>query len=264
MPPTVLLSIRIGFKGKGELLDEPESKDIGNFIHKLLEDSYRGFIGKEFIIDETFKKNFFKMFDSYFKQHLEKKMGSDAFILKDIMKSRLNKYLENEEKREVRKVLSLEDDALGGVIKLAGRGIKFTCRIDRIDLLQNDSILIIDYKTGTTAKIPAGLKGLETLQMDRESIKEKVHSFQLPLYYYFTSNKYKDKVLNAALYGLQQIDLKSFIKSKDIANAGSIMDKCFEALSFIISEILDPDKDFEADTSNERICQYCPFINLCR
>ncbi len=254
----------LGLEEKEELLDAPQGKDIGDFIHRLLEDTYKEFLDKKPFIDDKFKNRFFKEFNKRFDQDLKKRMGSDAFMVKDIMDYRLSRFLDKEQQREVKKVISLEDESLGGRIKLRDSSFQFKCRIDRIDELEDSTILIIDYKTGANPKAPARLDKLESMEMDRQSIKETIHSFQLPLYYYFVRAKFKDLSLNAALYNLRKLDFTFFIKPRAINEADRVMGICIKALGFIISEILNPQVDFEADETRERNCEYCPFFYLCR
>ncbi|MCX5712947.1 MAG: PD-(D/E)XK nuclease family protein, partial [Candidatus Omnitrophica bacterium] len=53
----------LGLKEKEELLDEPEGKDVGTFIHELFEAAFSKFINKRPCIDKTFKDVFFAMLD---------------------------------------------------------------------------------------------------------------------------------------------------------------------------------------------------------
>lgn len=254
----------LGLREKEELLDAPQGKDIGDFIHGLLEDTYREFLDKKPFIDDKFKNRFFKEFNRRFDQDLKKRMGPDAFMVKDIMDYRLKKFLDNEQQREVKRVVSLEDESLGGRIKLADSSFQFKCRIDRIDELEDSTILILDYKTGAATKAPTKLAKLESIEMDRRSIKETIRSFQLPLYYYFVRRKFKDLKLNAALYNLRNLDFAFFIRPEAVDTADRVMGICIKALGFILAEILNPQVDFEADESRERYCEYCPFFYLCR
>ena len=107
----------------------------------------------------------------------------------------------------------------------------------------------------------AALKKLEIISFNRESIKNTIHSFQLPIYYYFTKQKYRETV-NAALYNLQEMAFTDLVK-KDKDNTGRVMEICLKGLDFIISEILNSKVDFTSDKSNEQNCKYCEFIGIC-
>ena len=195
---------------------------------------------------------------------LAKRLGDESFMVKDIMEFRLKIFLDSERERKVKKIISLEERNPAETVALLGKDFKFKYRIDRIDQLEDDSILVIDYKTGANPKPPAALKKLKAMAFDRTSIRDTIYSFQLPLYYYFVSRKFKDVPLNATLYNLRDIEFTDFIKQKNLAEATEVMNICFKALETIISEIINPEFDFEADKSKERNCEYCPFQAMCK
>jgi len=256
----------LGLKEKEEIFDEPQATEIGNFLHKLLEDSFKEFINKKPEIDIKFKNKFFSYFHSKFEKELINRIGSDAFMVKIIMQYKLENFLNKETKRqnEIKRILGLEDNSFGANINFKKRKINFKCRIDRIDELEDDSILILDYKSGTSAKTPAGIQTLTEWQKERKWIREKIHSFQLPLYCYFAKQKYNNASINAGLYNLKNSEITDFITHKEKDFADTKIEKCMEALEFIIEEIFNPEKPFEGEISNKTICEYCPFIYMCR
>jgi CRISPR/Cas system-associated exonuclease Cas4 (RecB family) len=249
---------------KEDLLDEPEGKDIGNFIHNLISYTFSVFKDKRPVIDAQFEKQFFEEFETHFAEEIQKRMGAEAFMVKEIMSYRLKRFLANERLRKVKQILSLEAEHPIGEIRLGGRPFKFKYRIDRIDLLEDNSILVIDYKTGGSAREPKDLAGLEAMQLSRESIKENINSFQLPIYYYFTRSMFKDRPLNAGLYNLRTIDFSYFIKPKELEKADRIMELCLKALEAVIAEIISPNADFYPDTSDDYTCKRCVFSSLCK
>jgi hypothetical protein len=102
------------------------------------------------------------------------------------------------------------------------------------------------------------------MELSRQGIRDNIHSFQLPIYYYFTRDKFKAKTMNAALYNLRSLDFSYFIKPNKLDTAGRVMELCLKALEFILAEIISPEVDFYPDTSVERNCQTCAFFVLCR
>ncbi|MBU2614179.1 MAG: PD-(D/E)XK nuclease family protein [Elusimicrobia bacterium] len=264
----------LGLEEKDELLDEPESADVGNFVHNLLEETYRMFVGSKFLIDDKFESYFFKRFDEYFEEFFGNKVRAGAFLLKEVLEYRLKKYLRYEkEARQIKiaglgvnKILALER-TLKETIKLDCGDFKFNLRIDRIDQLQDGTILIVDYKTGSGLKIPAKKlydAGPEEFQT-REDIRKKIKSFQLPLYVHLAKGIYKTDSVNAGLYLLKEtginylFDDKAGPKSREIS-----MKICMSSLNFILSEILNPAKPFAINEEDTRACEYCPFTYLCR
>lgn len=248
-------------KAEENLLDEVEARDVGTFIHELLDYSFRRFLNKKPIIDNKFEKEFSDEFERRFSEKLEKRLGAEAFLVKEVMNYRLKNFIENERSRNVQKILSLEEK-LSGEIKLqSNKSIDFTYIIDRIDLLEDNTILVVDYKTGKSAKPPASLKRLEQIKFDRKSIKDAVHSFQLPIYYYFVRQRYSEPI-NAVLYNLAEMEFTDFVK-KDKGNTDKVVEICLNCLDFIISEITNPALDFQRDKSNGQNCKYCEFAGMC-
>lgn len=254
----------LGLEEKEEFQEDPEGKEIGSFIHKLLEKTFRRFINKKPQIDKKFRMEFFEEFDKRFKGSFAKKMKSDSFLLESVMRRRLEQFLDFEEtsdERNVQEILYLEEK-FSGKIEFTGNVFDFTYIVDRVDRLKDGSILILDYKTGIETLKPQQTKKLEELELKRESIRDRIKSFQMPLYYHFEKKKYHKERLNAALYSLRSFKLAYLHDEKtDIERT---MELCLKALDFILHEILDPKKTFAADRKKEHSCTYCSFFYLCR
>lgn len=249
---------------KKEMLEEPESSEIGSFFHQFLEKAFTKFIGKEPVIDESFKHYFLEKFDKNFREKLAKRIGSESFLDKYVMEYRIEKFLEKEKERNIKEILSLEKQFFKNNIDINGEKFNFKCIVDRIDRLKDDSILIIDYKTGSSTKTPKSLNSLGKMKFERESIKNSIKSFQLPLYYSVVKRRYENNFLNAVLYSIKNLKLSPFIKKRDIGNSESVIQICLEALKYIIKEIVNSEVPFVADDTQPRRCEYCPFFYLCR
>ncbi len=257
----------LGLSEKEDLLEALESKEIGKFIHRLLEDSFGIFVGEKPLITDSFRRKFLAEFEKRFKETFIRRRQADAFMLHHIMSYRMEKLLDAEAERSqhIKEIIGLEHDIQENII-LSGKPVPFKCRVDRIDRLENKSILILDYKTGSTSAIPRGIKSLRAIrnQLNRESIKRAVQSFQLPVYLYFLKEKYNAPQTNAALYNLRTLELDSFLKPREAEQAEEVMQICIEALAFIVGEIKNPQVPFKAEQERGRQCNYCPFFYLCR
>lgn len=252
----------LGFKERDDLLEEPNASHIGIFIHELLEDTFKKFIGKKPNIDENFKKYFFQLMDEKFEQTLARRMRADAFLLKKIMVKRLEKFLINEINRNVTKLICLEDRA-DGIMKLKDKEVKFTYTVDRIDQFGDKSIRIIDYKTGGSNISPKNLKSLVKMEMNIPSIKDNIRSFQLPIYYYFVAKDYPGFDVNAELYNIRSLEIAPFIFGMDSSQKEEVMSICMKALDVVFSELFDINTSFKP-VKQDRHCAICPFILLCR
>ena len=257
----------LGLSEKADLLEEPESKEVGVFIHELLEDAFRPFMGKAPVIDERFRRNFQKKLDQKFADQLARTMKSDAFLLKKILDVRLNRFLDKESEktplREVAQLISVEE-RFDDQIPLAGQQINFAYKVDRIDRLKDETILIVDYKTGAQDPMPKTIKELQTMPLSRETIKENVRSFQIPLYFYYFHKRYPDKKLNAVFYNLRTLEVNPFINAKNDHHPKIIIEVFLKALNLIMEEILNSAIPFQPDDSDTRYCATCPFYYMCR
>ncbi len=260
----------LGIQEKEDLLDEPEAADIGTFLHEFLEAVYAPHVGKKPVFDAAFEKTFFEAFDEHFEKSFRRKMKSDAFLMRQLIEYRLRTFIGNERRRDIAAVISVERE-FTGLVRLAQGDFDFRAFIDRIDRLSDGSILILDYKTGSTNVMPSDVSRIEAGGMSRSALRQTLKSFQLPIYLYFVQQAHfcRGASVNAALYslrdmeknyGLQTISRTSL--SEDARRAA--MDVYLKALDAIFAEILDPDIPFAADDHVFRQCAYCPFFYMCR
>jgi len=261
----------LGLKEKEELLDEPEGRDIGIFIHELFETVFSCFIGKAPRIDKAFKDVFFATLDKKFNDEFKKKLKSDSFLIKEVLDVRLARFLENENKRGVAKILCLEK-TFKSKLEFASGTFGFKSIVDRIDKLSDGSILILDYKTGDSDIMPdANMEKIRNAGFQRKAIKHTVKSFQLPLYLHMVGcdPKFSCQNINAALYFIKNTNkdlglARLFRNQEQLENKVNIMQAYMEALGYVLKDILNPDKPFLADDEDPGHCSFCPFFYLCR
>lgn len=249
----------LGLKEKDSLLSDIEAADIGNFVHELLETAFNNFKGQEPVIDRKFRKYFLALSNSKFESFFSRKMASDSFLLKELLKNKLEAFLSFEKGRGVKKVLHLEEKVFGDI-----GGFKFTAKIDRIDGMPDGTILVIDYKTGEIENLPSKKEDQLKDLSDRTSIKKAVKSFQLPIYLYLAEKEYDLPKMNAALYGIKTTELKQLWKDEDENRRKHLLAIYMDLLKKILDEIVDPQVKFTADDENERQCGNCPYYYACR
>lgn len=253
---------------KEEFLEEPQAEHIGSFIHNFLEDIFKKYLDTKPDMLEDFKKYFFRSLDSGFKEYFEKRMKNDALLLKEIIKIRMEAFLEKESSREYEKILMLEH-SFRGSISLNSHNLKFVAKIDRIDKLNDKEVLVLDYKTGSYDPMPKSFDKITDTRFDRTSINENIKSFQLPLYVYFASKFYPQYSVNAGLYNLRTAEIKYFSKTSsrpklEVESCEDMVPKYMEYLACITDEILNPGVCFKKDDSDVFICKMCPFFYLCK
>jgi ATP-dependent helicase/DNAse subunit B len=227
----------LGLKVTDDLLEDPESRHIGIFIHDLLQDAFGGFIGKKPVLDANFRKYFQKTYEARFENVFGKSGRRDTFLMETVLKTRLDRFLDQEALRcesDVKQVLYVErkfDD----VISLGGNQVHLTYRVDRVDEMTDGSILILDYKTGGMDPMPKDMPVDVTLT--RETIRDHVKSFQMPLYVHYLRKQFPSREVNSALYHLRTMSAEYFLGKAQIKNTEGILDNYLKALDFIMAEI---------------------------
>ncbi len=240
----------LGLEEEDDLLDEPEARHVGTFVHELLEHCFRTFLNRPPRIDASFRRYLMGEFEKRFENTFGRSMKSDSFLLKSVLEERLNRFLDNEEKepeRQVEKILFLEN-RFEDVIALPSGDVRFTLIVDRIDKLKDGTIMILDYKTGSIDQMPAPVEKLVGLRLSREIIRDQIKSFQLPLYFYYLDKQYRDQPINAALYNLRTLEVKKFVSGGLNMEAREELNSFYlRALDFVVREILDPAVPFVED-----------------
>ena len=135
------------------------------------------------------------------------------------------------------------------VIPLPSGTIKFRYIVDRVDKLKDGTVMIIDYKTGNTDLMPKAIDQIQAMDLSRETIRDNIKSFQIPLYFHYLDKQFADQPINAALYNLRTLELHKLIGLKNPFDRKKINEVFLNVLDFIMAEILNPDIPFEEDAS---------------
>lgn len=248
-----------------DMLEELEGRDIGTFVHELLEDAYTPFKGQSPVIDDKFGEVLMASLERKFKHDLSKRIRSGSFMLRETLRAAVERFLRCERGRDIEKVLELEKRYK---TKISAGGIEFVMKgtVDRIDLMRSGEIMVLDYKTGSSDIKPSTkIEAVVGAAGDRATIKNKIKSLQLPIYICLVSEKYGFDSLNPALYSIKDSELNSLWDAKhDASQRKELFEGYMSALRSLLLEIIDPSKDFEPDDSDSRICANCPYAGMCR
>ncbi len=136
--------------------------------------------------------------------------------------------------------------------------------IDRIDC-KNDTIRIVDYKTGGIPKNPNNIEQLFTRSENRPG-----YIFQTFLYAAIMSRIQNLKVAPALLYihRAASEDYSPVVEMGDARNRIPVNNFAFfedefrERLHDLLEEIFDKDVPFN-QTENRKVCEYCDYKSLC-
>jgi len=231
---------------KDDLLEEPENRQVGTFVHDLLEVTFKKFIGSKPVIDAAFRKYFQKVLDERFADAFGKSMRPDMFLLKSVLDVRMTRFLDKEAQdpaRDIEEVVFVEK-LFRDKIALSCGEINFVYKIDRVDRLQDGSILLLDYKTGAVDQMPMGLEIIENMGLSRAGILEHVRSFQLPLYFFYLVKYFSGQSVRAAFYNLRTLKISRFPDSKTEGQGERVKSAFLRVLDHVLSEILDPKVPF--------------------
>ena len=264
-PAQFYYSYVLRLREQDDKLEQIEGRDIGTFVHELLEEAYTPFKGQRPVLDNKFKTMFLAMLDRKFKTEFSKRIRSGDFMLRETLKAAMDRFLSCERGRNIEEVLELEKKyktkIVVGKTELIMKGT-----VDRIDKMGSGEIMVLDYKTGSSDIKPSTKIDVVSGAIgDRSVIKKKIKSLQLPIYISLVCDKYDLEVLNPALYSIKDSELVSLWEDKhDAAQRKELYQAYMSALNSILEEIIDPSKGFEPDESDDRICSNCPFSMMCR
>ncbi len=236
--------------------------EVGNIVHAVLEEYFKKWLGKEFVIEdiEKEKQEIFALVEKHFGDIT----SNELFIQQEQIKYALSLLLEKHKEQLIGiKILGLEK-SLRHSIKIDGeRKVWIKGKIDRVHE-QNGKIHIIDYKTGSTTGHEPQKNNLPTPE-NRENWDKIIGSFQLPLYiilYHLETGIPYEKI-EAKLWAIREIR-----KKFEITFSMEFLDKqqhYENALKTIIKEILDPDIPFYPvlrEKANNS-CSYCSYEAIC-
>ncbi len=137
--------------------------------------------------------------------------------------------------------------------------------MDRVDELDDGTLLVVDYKTGGKIELPAKIQKLRDMPAgDRQAMKKTIKTFQMPVYISIFRDSQPGREVNACLYNLRETRLSMCFKKEDQAERTESLELIMAAAQHLLKEIIDPDKPFVADVSDTRQCEYCPFTYLCK
>lgn len=275
-PAKFYFSYILGLEEKKEIEEDPDSGSIGRCVHSVLKRLFDPFTDKT--VSAGVLKAIEGMLEKVVEEETEKMYGNvrgNNYLISEIIKFRLSYLLKKHRNigefvlKGTEKELYAEFD---GIKNSAGK-VTIHGIIDRIDARQ-DGMMIVDYKTGS-GKYPNRQKKFDvTLLNNRETIKEMVKSFQLPVYVYLVKKNAGDNSeldygkINAAYFNMSDMDEVQLFGDVPYCRKltrEEVMEKTFlPLLRTIISEIFNPQVPFEAaDKDDEESCKYCPFGSFC-
>ncbi len=215
-------------------------------------------------VDAAFKKEFFKTPD------MTPEYNGIQLINSKVIASYLRQLLRNDLLYTPFEMTGMEEKVREEVEVVLPNGRKVPMMIggtiDRMDC-KDDTLRIVDYKTGGDPKVPANIEQLFTPADGRPG-----YIFQTFLYAAIMCRKQPLKVAPALLYIHRAasetyspvIEMGEPRKPKTPVNNFTFWEDEFrERLSLLLSEIFDTETPFD-QTEIEKNCAYCDFKALCK
>ncbi len=250
---------------KDEALDDLEAKDIGEFVHLVLNTFYKRSIDVPLKLSDLDSVRMEDLVEKLFSEKFGKEPGGGIYLLKYQIRRRLKEYLTDYQTKVLERGPVIIR-ALEKRITIPISGIKCKGRIDRIEE-RSGVHFILDYKTGINPrKMPVRFDKLDF--DNRSTWNDAVYSLQLPLYLLLYKNMSKlpvDQIIPAYLYlGEKTITTDSEVPLyEDITQQAGEFQKIEELFTRLFREILDPNIPFQAPMDVNTACPGCPMRPVC-
>ncbi len=249
-----------GFREQDDFESALDARIVGSVIHDIMDDCYRGFIGKEVTADDitAMQKGLKRRIDSKVKEHLQiEDLNAEASILIELADHAVNTFLKTDKRHSPFKIIDLENDEKGEgghnasllIHDKEGNPHEVLLRIivDRIDLYHG-SVRLIDYKTGSIKQL--NIKSLDDLFDKSKRDAHLTAIFQVMLYaWVYQKHIQSQEVLIPQVWSsrfLSQSQNEVFIKIGDTtiqpgmnpAEWKGILQAFEEKLKLLIEEII--------------------------
>ena len=274
-------------KPTDDVVEEIDAMHFGSITHEAMHLLYQDFTDKkilvtkdeinqiiknETVINNAIKKAFNTQYYKVKEDDAVEINGKDLLIF-EIIKQYVSKILETDKNKFVPfSILDLEKSVnfrFPVVINDEKKYVNLYGKIDRIDQI-NNSIRIIDYKTGTEHN---SFYDIEEI-FDNEKSSKTHEIFQILMYSMLYEKNFKPNInIEPCLFYIKNIYNKNFNinitqkqnkKIVNMINSYNLVSDEFESkLSELIVNIFDEHNNFE-QTDDINRCEYCEYANICK
>ena len=252
----------LGLEEKGELGEELEAPEIGIYLHKVLNEVFQGKTNRPLRFTKTDYEKAAGIAERIFQETFGGHREGRLYLIHSQVQTRLREILIFHAEKLAGTVIQACEQDLKGSLEVPGQGrVAIRGRLDRIDLRGKETV-ILDYKSGSTAKTPTA----RFSPGERENWHKTLKSVQLPLYlllYKGSNPDIKLEELNSGLMLLKTrpIEEKFLFREKD-DREGLFKGYC-EAVTGLIREILDPGMPFGDTPDPAHTCPNCAYRVMC-
>lgn len=256
----------LGLKEREEVREEVEQLDVGELVHRILNNFFAPWIDKKPAAGDLDPETMDRAIDSVFEQAFGRSQEGAIYLLKRQTRAKLKEFLESYQKRilenQTVELLGLEQE-----ISVVKDGAHLSGRIDRIERRGDGAVYILDYKIRQD-DVPYRVAWKKFDPAARETWSESIGSLQLPMYsllYSEISGEEVGKIVPAYVFlGRNYIDPTIEIGlSKDGIVTEEMQKNLHHVILELVKEIQDPDQPFLPASDLKKECPGCPYQVIC-
>ncbi|MBS9766252.1 MAG: PD-(D/E)XK nuclease family protein [Flavobacteriaceae bacterium] len=239
-------------KEQTEIEEIIASNTMGSVIHGVLEDLYKPFEGR--FLQESHLKEMEKQIAPLLEKYVEKYFPNRSVLLGknklifEVTQHYIERFLKQEKQvlqKSKLKIIATEKK-IETILKIEGVDfpIKIQGIIDRVDQL-NDTLRIIDYKTGKVLQSDLNISDFETVIS-----QEKIKAMQILLYAYLYSEENSINEMETGIFSFKNLSAGLLRigtgrgRAKQYGVTSENIAEFMESIKGIITEILNPDIPF--------------------
>jgi ATP-dependent helicase/nuclease subunit B len=253
-----------------------ERKDVGGLVHAVLEEYFSRFAGRTVRAAELKPADLDALVERRFRDLYGAHPAGSAYLMGLQVRRHLGEFLTDyqiplvaglERQGEALRILGLEQ-RFEAEREVRGRGFRLAARVDRTEL-RGDVLTILDYKTSARTD---GLKiRFDRLDpADRATWSNAVASLQLPFYglVYGLSRGLPPEGIRGLFLMLgkgrlgPKIEFSPFDETDPAVRQGQL-DLAEAVIDGLLSEIVDPGRDFDPGLARKDACDRCAYATLC-
>jgi RecB family exonuclease len=268
----------LGLREKEEVAERTEKKDIGVFVHGVLEEYFRPFRDRRLSAADLREGDLASLAERRFAEVFGGDASGAAYLMKLQTLRHLGDFLTLYQK-PILKALASERKALriiGLEREVAGEraGLKLKARIDRTEM-RGEEIYVLDYKTSHDVRT----LGIDFGRLDlgaRRGWSQWVRSLQIPLYTLLLAQELgvpSEKVRGRfVMLGRNRLSPEAEFSPYEARKKGAPADPSERRdriatverlIEMLLAEIADPAKPFEPAAEDSGACRFCPYPDLC-
>ena len=267
-------------KTSDEISSKIDALTFGNILHETMQELYTPLVNKKktvskiadlrdkCIVEQAVDKSIARLLQGA-KDAVVEEFSGDTLLVRDIIiKYIYEGIMRYDSSRKPFTIAGLEDPVNMCYPISNGRFVNLSGRADRIDKLDDNTMQIIDYKSGNKPHLE--FNGISTL-FNGEPQERISNIFQTILYSMMLQYKQKQKseVCPSLFYASQMLskEYSPFIVDKssgsEIAKYSDIAESFEEQLTSVFEELFDSTIPFR-QVEDVDACTYCDYKKICR